>query len=204
MSDIITNAGKLAIAIGLMKTQKCDCKTRSHHTCDPSINIPIIEIDGVKNIDCRISYYFKQNGLKFEVKADFKYDEELEDYQNLFRISKFNDSGITAADTLAFSTAVLTAIPLLKLDLEGNLAPVDKCSVDIYKAIDDVFSSIACPTVVVDCMQECSVCYEKTKTKTKCNHSLCNRCWSKIQHISDEDGDLTTPCPICRENIHYI
>jgi hypothetical protein len=204
MSDITTNAQKLAIAIGLMKTQKCKCSTKTPHACDPSMRIPIIEIDGVKNIDCRISYCFNKSVLKFEVTADFKYDGDEDENPILFRISKISDNGITAADTLAFSTAVLTAIPLLKLDFEGNLAPFDKCSVDIYKAIDDVFSSIACPTVVVDCMQECSVCYEKTRTKTKCNHSLCNRCWSKIEEVKDEDGDLTTPCPICRENIHYI
>jgi len=39
---------------------------------------------------------------------------------------------------------------------------------------------------------ECSVCYEKTITKTACNHYLCQKCFcSLIEKI----------CPLCRENL---
>ena len=41
--------------------------------------------------------------------------------------------------------------------------------------------------------QECSVCLEKTITKTPCHHSLCIHCWSKIGKI--------VKCPICRRRI---
>lgn len=36
---------------------------------------------------------------------------------------------------------------------------------------------------------DCSVCFEKTYTKTACNHSLCIECWSKMKNDK---------CPICR------
>ena len=198
------NAQKLAVAIGLIKEQVCECCTKISKKCAPSKYVPITEIDGVKNIDCRISYFSEQRGLEFEVKAEFKYASDDDQFPILFRMTKYNKDGITSEDTLAFSTAVLIAIPLLKLDYGGDLAPENNCESAVHKAFDDVLSSIACPTVVVDCMQECSVCYENTITKTCCKHSLCNRCWSKIQPVKDEDGEDETPCPMCRTNIYYV
>lgn len=37
---------------------------------------------------------------------------------------------------------------------------------------------------------ECCVCYDKTLTKTSCNHFLCVECWTKIKNTSE--------CPYCR------
>ena len=42
--------------------------------------------------------------------------------------------------------------------------------------------------------EECSVCMEKTLTKTSCRHYLCICCWSKI-------CDRNVLCPICRKQI---
>lgn len=41
----------------------------------------------------------------------------------------------------------------------------------------------------IDC-GECCICYDKTFTKTSCNHFLCVECWTKIKN--------TTECPYCR------
>lgn len=43
---------------------------------------------------------------------------------------------------------------------------------------------------------DCSVCLEKTKTKTTCKHSLCLECFQSIVVNSDCEGKK---CPICRE-----
>lgn len=43
--------------------------------------------------------------------------------------------------------------------------------------------------------EECSVCFEKTITKTPCNHSLCIHCWNKIGNRN------YLLCPICRQQI---
>lgn len=58
-----------------------------------------------------------------------------------------------------------------------------------------------------DC-DECVVCYENTKFKTACNHTLCARCWSKIKNICEDccsNGDncdnAFKNCPICRKDI---
>lgn len=50
--------------------------------------------------------------------------------------------------------------------------------------------------------QECSVCYEKTKTLTFCEHSLCVCCWDKLAEVEDEDEGQVRKCPICRETLY--
>lgn len=60
--------------------------------------------------------------------------------------------------------------------------------------------------------EECSVCYELTKTKTKCKHPLCYKCWEKIienlngeseedAEEDEEEEELIPVCPICRKSI---
>jgi hypothetical protein len=41
----------------------------------------------------------------------------------------------------------------------------------------------------------CSICNEKTLTKTNCGHSVCVECWSKLKNTS---------CPLCRQNNIFI
>lgn len=56
---------------------------------------------------------------------------------------------------------------------------------------------------------KCCVCYEFTKTHTKCDHSLCIECWSDIRTNPDGecegecDGDCKCiHCPVCRQVIY--
>ncbi len=58
--------------------------------------------------------------------------------------------------------------------------------------------------VTIEEGEECSVCYEKTLTKTTCKHSVCYRCIEKIPVTIDEEEDLNyIGCPICRHNVIY-
>lgn len=53
-------------------------------------------------------------------------------------------------------------------------------------------------------IEDCCVCYEKTRRQTPCCHTLCIPCWSKIKpvnNIDDEDEYKITPCPLCRKDI---
>jgi hypothetical protein len=49
------------------------------------------------------------------------------------------------------------------------------------------------------CVDECSVCFDETKTVTLCGHSLCILCWNNIKNNGRE-----LPCPICRSNLKNI
>jgi hypothetical protein len=56
---------------------------------------------------------------------------------------------------------------------------------------------------------ECCVCHEKTKVKSKCNHTLCIECWLQVPETplpdNPTDYDYTIqPCPICRQKLQYI
>jgi hypothetical protein len=58
--------------------------------------------------------------------------------------------------------------------------------------------------------QECSVCYEETRTHPACKHPLCVACWQSIPetiHEEDEDEEdedcqrKCQKCPICRKDM---
>ena len=59
------------------------------------------------------------------------------------------------------------------------------------------------------CIEDCSVCYEATKTKTNCGHHLCYLCWENLPLVKNEDEDdgevhfrFNQSCPICRAEIY--
>jgi hypothetical protein len=52
--------------------------------------------------------------------------------------------------------------------------------------------------------QECCVCYEKTKTLTACNHTVCVCCWDKLEVVENDEMMLVRKCPICREDLYHI
>ena len=196
------NAQKLAIAIGLLKDKKCECGIAHSEECMPEMGMPIVEIDGVKNITSNIHFYMKKRGLAFYIDADFKYDSNGSENPKIYNKSKYNEKGINKDDILAFSCELLEELPQLRLGLNGQLLIRDTEYVSMRAAFEDVFTAIECDTVKVDKTGVCCVCYEKTDTKTPCNHPLCNRCWSKIK-IGGEDHNECS-CPLCRENIYYI
>ena len=195
-----SNAQKLAIAIALLKDKKCACGISHKVECMPKMSMPIVEIDGVKNISSNIHFYNEKKGLTFEVEAYFKCDDEKGLNPTIDRKSKYNTNGINKDDILEFSCELLEELPQIRLGFNGQLLIRDTQFVSMRAAFEDVFATIECETIKVDKTGVCCVCYEKTDTKTPCAHALCNRCWSKV---FDKDED-ECPCPMCRENIYHI
>lgn len=194
------NAQKLAIAIGLIKEKKCCNEVSCNHGVN--MGVPIVEIDGVKNIECSIELYHQSKSLKFVVKTGFKYDDD-DDNLIMYIKSKHNNDGINKDDILAFSEEILDELPKLRLRVSGNFCIPNNHFETIRAAFEDVFTSIECETIKVNKTDVCSVCYEKTNTKTPCEHPLCNRCWSKIM-VCDKNGNNEASCPLCRENIYFV
>jgi hypothetical protein len=89
------------------------------------------------------------------------------------------------------------------------------CKIKFVKKLG-VFCSVETPTTsfceafeigeetgVVSVFQDCCVCYDKTITKTPCNHPLCIPCWGQIKDTESEDDDCSNRlCPVCREIIY--
>ena len=193
------NAQKLAITLRLLKEKLCGDSDSDRGV---KMRVPIVEIDGVKNIECYFEFYQKQKGISFEIKADFKYGGDDDEKPIMYIKAKYNEKGINKDDILAFSCELLEELPQLRLELNGSLRIRDTKYVSLRAAFEDVFAAIECDTVKVDKTGVCCVCYEKTDTKTPCKHPLCNRCWSKIE-ICGEDGNVCA-CPMCRDNIYYV
>jgi hypothetical protein len=64
-----------------------------------------------------------------------------------------------------------------------NLANLVSNELELFP---DIFSKV----------DDCSVCFSKTFTKTHCNHHLCLMCWEKILSQTIRSG-----CPLCRKCI---
>lgn len=100
----------------------------------------------------------------------------------------------------AFLTALVDDVmPRVKLNLEGELEPIDGAS-EILCEINDIFGTLEIPNIVADAqtiMHNCITCGENTMTKTHCCDAyLCVRCLSKIPW-KEERLTCPTGCGSC-------
>jgi hypothetical protein len=163
------------------------------------MTLPIKEIDGVCRLDCKLTGYVNSDSaheyFAFEVNTKFNAPMPL------FRFEKMSNSEedrLTEEEIGDFATKLLEEVlPNLKLRRNGKMNFEKDGEDAVVGEIKDLFGEMEMPNLVTD-KCECVVCYEKTQTKTDCEHSLCYRCWSKLKEV-----DGTLPCPICRESIWY-
>lgn len=164
-----------------------------------SVTLPIREIDGVCRLDCKLTGYVNSDSaheyFAFEVNTKFNAPMPL------FRFEKMSNSEeerMTKEEIGEFAVKLLDEVlPNLKLRRNGKMNFEKDGEDAVVGEIKNLFGEIEMPNLVID-KCECVVCYEKTQTKTDCEHSLCYRCWSKLKEV---DGAL--PCPMCRESIWY-
>jgi hypothetical protein len=162
-----------------------------------SMTLPIKEIDGVCRLDCKLTGYVNSDSaheyFAFEVNTKFNAPMPL------FRFEKMSNSEedkLTKEEIGEFAVKLLDEVlPNLKLRRNGKMNFEKDGEDAVVGEIKNLFGEIEMPNLIID-KCECVVCYEKTQTKTDCEHSLCYRCWSKLKEV---DGSL--PCPICREAI---
>jgi hypothetical protein len=50
-------------------------------------------------------------------------------------------------------------------------------------------------------VRECCVCYELTKTRTRCNHYVCVECWNNLNYVDNEEERAEQPCPMCKADL---
>lgn len=192
---VISNEAKeLAEAIISLKDEK---------EPDRQFCLPIETIDGVYAC-CEIVLFNTINScIVFRVQTCWLNNRGEND--DLYHNSKYNKDGLTDSEIEKFCQKIFDEIPLLKLNYEGNLI-ANKSKRDIAREkVDAIFRNYNCDNIKKSCSDECCVCYNKTKTKTACKHSLCIRCWSKmykdIDDDSDDEGGACLKCPMCREDV---
>jgi hypothetical protein len=54
---------------------------------------------------------------------------------------------------------------------------------------------------ITSTVQECCVCYELTKTRTRCNHYVCVECWNNLNYVDNEEEQAEQPCPMCKTDL---
>jgi hypothetical protein len=81
---------------------------------------------------------------------------------------------------------------LINDDIESNLE-IQECMI-----LESLLSK--CENVEPIC-QICIVCYEKTQTNTKCDHSLCYYCWERLSQVIS-NGASRQLCPACKGTIN--
>jgi len=161
---------------------------------DPNRSVERVSIlfpfkDRIDTIDIDIYINVNNNGcLWFMVYADSLYDKEDagdDDYVIYCSILK-NIDVLTEKD-------VENLIIEINDFVENNYFDKRNCAIYPFKNICNGKGVRG---------GDCSVCLEKTKTKTNCNHSLCLECFQSIVVVnSDCEGKK---CPICREIHTYL
>jgi len=194
----ITNLNILANTILSIFSISCDkneCKNKCK--CNRTWDTPITSINNIP-CNCKIKLYHLDNdkiNLTFSVYSNYIKEEDCNDLYCIYEyFSIYNDfiSGV-----INFSNQLLKKLKNLKLLPNGELVKKD-----IIYDNTLVFNNI--PTIKTSLsLEECSVCLEKTKTKTLCHHPLCYRCMFSLRPLENHRYNIIS-CPICREDITHF
>ena len=156
-----------------------------YHCNIPIVNkiekIPVcmeIQMQKIKKQDGKIEYY---TGVKITSSKIYYNDtcDNMELYNHKIKLTKLSPKAIGV-----FLTKIKSDLEKIKFDklmgkfvIPNGKITTNNIGIDIFA---DTYSTA----------EECCVCYEKTYTKTACEHNLCVECWSNVKKKS---------CPICRE-----
>lgn len=137
-----------------------------------------IMIQQIKNDKGTIEW---NGGIKITSSKIFYDDscENMELYYDRVKLSKLSPKAIGV-----FLAKIKLDLEKIKFDKLVGRFVLPKGKIIIENIGIDVFGD------TWSTAEECCVCYEKTYTKTSCEHYLCVECWSNIKKKS---------CPICRE-----
>lgn len=182
----------------LSSKSKCSCADYKNYV-EFKLNIPIIKkmlefdvksdilIEKKKISENNYIYIFKLHIISKKLKINNS------DYYKLFSYEK-KILNLTIKNTHKFVNLIKEILPklvfskltgLFELDIKKNNKLINFTETETNNLIGlDTFG-----TEYSDC-GECCVCYDKTLTKTSCNHFLCVECWTKIKSVNE--------CPYCR------
>jgi hypothetical protein len=167
------------------------------------IKFGVEEIDGLKCIPYILieSYLHYQTKVRlyrvfFEVRSrHLECDEETGCVHSYYLEKIMNEQEtfnyIDFMKTFIISKYLLSNLKYCYSENDLNLSPQNKTDLIVR-----IFEN---PNVKMR-IDKCCVCHIETYNKTKCNHTLCFKCWEQINR--DEEGDI--PCPICRKDIKFI
>jgi len=145
--------------------------------------------------NCDGKVYYSKDIMDYQ--ATKEYDDELQKKENLPLHQIKNRMKIIKRDDVELCIDKLIVI---LNNLKFNTFSGEFNEYEINEQMYNIFKS---PNLTIEEGEECSVCYEKTLTKTFCNHSVCYKCMENIKLDFDDEGCKEKPCPMCRKDIIY-
>ena len=158
-------------------------------------SLPILKIN---KMNCDVEFSKNDNDFDLEIySTDIRQDEDCsEPPYSLYGTSISYGAAETNEDKYVEAlTVAIETIKALKYDnFEGCL----KIEQPDENPTHLIWQSIMEKADVELTHGDCVVCFEKTQTKTTCNHCVCIMCCSKVK----TNDDYVKPCPICREPLY--
>jgi hypothetical protein len=158
--------------------------------------IPFSEI-----IDLDNSEFTDETIVAFDLVIETLWNTPITLYLKRFIIDNSTES-LEHRYILSIRTLLLHLHELYKPDITFMYSKITE---KIYPTIEDFKeeeeSEISMYNFQKITIDTCSVCFENTKTKTSCHHSLCYICMCRMYKTKRNPFIL---CPICREHIHLI
>ena len=163
----------------------------------------IKEVDGIK-CDVILCVNYRTYMLRIESKnlrCGFDFDSKIYYNENIIKYDATEESEkkfyIIKRDDISLCIDKLI-IKLQKIKFNNFTGKFTEHKIN--EKIYDVFKLC---NVTIEEGEECSVCFEKTLTKTNCKHSVCYRCIEKLPITYHDDDCPNISCPICRHNVIY-
>lgn len=145
-----------------------------------------------KKMESKYYFIIDSKNKKFSAGLEI-YSKNIETSNNdndLYLIYRYKDSSEELINLSQYSLEKMI-FDLMKKEEELIFCPITGT---FYEPNCPKRERIICKVNIWGC-EECSVCMEKTITKTPCGHTLCLNCWSSLNKLV---------CPLCRESIKYF
>ena len=139
-------------------------------------------------------YINTYNGERYEFYRNFQDPEK-------FKFKRNDIKGLTESMIEMINSVKLLRLNKMngKFQKKDELNPRDILYEEVYKLLKDPDEE----QMELD-IQECSVCYTLTDTKTDCDHSVCWACIEKLPNHEDGDDHNNASCPMCRSCVTEI
>lgn len=176
---------------------------------DKRIEFPISKIDGIPvNV-----FILKSPNLVywyFHIVTD---SEECQEYDDAdgesTEITCFHECVKSPTMGMPDNEAIITfaatrILEILNTYKFSKLSGLFKSPTQLEKEINEltIFKQMFTSNVTL-AYDECCVCLEATRQKTRCGHTLCISCHSSIKKIEVADSEYKMKCcPMCREEMH--
>lgn len=168
---------------------------------EDDLKLPIDELDNIK-VDIRMVFSYSKIVLKIEANSIVINDESVV-YNNIILEYKHNGKKLDLEDFIIAFIRMDRSLGHYKFNNtigkfeDIRLKPKDFSI--LFKNVLSLNNIVAFKKNIENInINKCCLCFELTEIKTRCNHTLCYRCWENITECNRH----RKRCPICTEDLN--